>query len=296
MLSILIPIYNYDCSALLQEIDEQCQALAIDYEIVLGDDASSADYQALYQAYARTYPRLRIWQAERNIGASLIRQALAEQARGATLLYLDSDITPTPLMLSQYLSAHEQHPEAIVCGGFTYDAADCRQDNRLRYHYGMQIEVRPLQERLAQPYLSFVAMGFLAPKKHLQRCPFPDMGMGYEDAYWGESLREAGIRLIHIDAPVVHRLKERDEEFLQTTQRYIRNLYQHRSAFAGKRIRLLDLYARLKRLRLARPLGLAFGYLDAPIRKALQRSPKALWLFQTYKLLYLCHLGTLRAN
>lgn len=296
MLSILIPIYNYDCSALLRQIDEQCQALCISYEVVLGDDASSVDYQALYQAYTQEYPYLRLWQTDANMGASLVRQALVQEARGTTLLFLDSDITLSPLMLHKYLNARKQHPQAIVCGGFTYDIADCRQDNQLRYNYGMQVEVRPLAQRLAEPYQSFVAMGFLSLKEHLQKCPFPMMGMGYEDAYWGEALREAGISLIHIDAPVIHRLKERDDEFIQTTQRYIRNLYRYRRAFEGKRIRLLTLHACLKCFCLVRPLGLAFRYLDTPIRKILQHTPNALWLFQTYKLLYLCHLDSQQAD
>lgn len=290
MLSILIPLYRYDCSQLLDEIHAQISPLGVAYEIVLGDDASGAAYTSLFEGYTARYPSLRLYRAPHNEGASLMRQKLARIAEGDVLLFLDSDITLSSGLLANYMQAHAQAPTAVICGGFIYDAKDCRPNNKLRYHYGMRVEVRPLEVRRKKPYQSFVAMAFMVPRSIFEVCPFPNMGMGYEDAYWGASLRLQGIPLQHIDAPVIHRLKETDSEFLRTTERYIANLYQYRAQFSDKNIRLLETFYRLEKKGWARLLGRIF-FVSKPILKSTLRiTPRSIGLFQLYKLLYLCSL------
>ena len=43
MLSILIPIYNYNSYPLVQELHKQCLESDIDFEILCQDDASNSE-------------------------------------------------------------------------------------------------------------------------------------------------------------------------------------------------------------------------------------------------------------
>ena len=56
MISILIPVMNYDCSALVDDLYVQAERLRIgagvDYEIIVGDDASTDVQQRSMQQAA----------------------------------------------------------------------------------------------------------------------------------------------------------------------------------------------------------------------------------------------------
>ena len=47
MLSILIPIYNYDVRSLVEDLFHQCKDQNIEFEIVCMDDASDPSYRQL---------------------------------------------------------------------------------------------------------------------------------------------------------------------------------------------------------------------------------------------------------
>lgn len=295
-LSILIPVYRYDCTRLVTDLLEQCIALSLSLEIILGDDASGQDYASIYDRLAAQHAEVWVYHAPKNIGAGLMRQELATKAKGFSLLYTDADVLPTEGLIATYMKVRAEHPDAVVCGGFRYDERDCRADNRLRYHYGTQVEMRSLAQRIAEPYKSFIAMCFLAPRELVLSHPFPRMGMGYEDTYWGEMLRRSQLDVVHIDAPVVHRLKETDEAFLSTTERYLRNLHEHRDTFEGMSIKLLGYYRGLRRYHLARTIGRVAQPLMYIIRQILRRRPDRITLFQLYKLLYFCSLDLAQSS
>ena len=44
MLSILIPTYNYDCTQLVADLQQQAEQIGINYEIIVADDAEVAIY------------------------------------------------------------------------------------------------------------------------------------------------------------------------------------------------------------------------------------------------------------
>ena len=50
MLSILIPVYNQDCTLLLGTLNEQASRLGVEFEIILAEDGSSKvkDYSPLH--------------------------------------------------------------------------------------------------------------------------------------------------------------------------------------------------------------------------------------------------------
>lgn len=291
IISIVIPVYNYDCSLLVERLNEQLEALSISGEILLGDDASAPRYRRILETLEQK-GLCTIYHAEKNIGVGAMRNRLAALAKGTFLLYLDSDTRPiSEDFLRLYIE--QRSPEAVVVGGFVYPPTPPSTERMLRYKYGYQVEMQPADRREKQPYDRFISMSFLIPKKIKEKVLFHEKGMGYEDALFGYTLQENNIPIKHIDNPVLHDLKETGKEFLTTTKRYVYNLYCIRHLLKGKGVALLKAYYRMKRMGLRRLV--AFFYKSPFWREAIEKqlcSPQPqLRLFSFYKLAYLCHLA-----
>lgn len=289
-LSILIPVYRYDCRQLVASLVGQASQLDISYEILLGDDCSGGEWYSFFDRSVAQYPSVRVLHAEENIGAGKMRNLLSQEARYSLLLQLDSDVLPRDeSFLYDYLEAAAKHPECVIVGGFVYPDQPPAADYMLRYLYGRQIEMRPAIIRVQAPYRGFIAMSALFPRRVALAVPYPAIGMGYEDAYYGYLLEQAEVPILHIDCPVVHQLKESSEAFLSTTRRYVDNLATHASLLGQAPIRLLHVYERLRRLGLAPFAASLWPVLQERIARRLSGAHPDLRLFSLYKLLYLSH-------
>lgn len=288
-ISILIPTRNYDCRPLVETLHRQLLQAHVEGEIILGDDSSDPRYAQLYDSLQQE-GLIRLVRPTTHLGAGRMRNDLAQQAEGDQLLIIDSDTMPaSDSFVVDYLQA--AHPERVVVGGFRYPTERPSSDRLLRYKYGHKIETRSLAERQQAPADAFVSMSFLVPRHIFLDEGFPaEMGMGYEDAYFGYRLAERGVAITHIDNPVIHALKETSDQFLDTTERYVENLYRHRALLAPYPIRLLQLYLRLERTRLVPLLGSLAPLLKPLLRRQLTSRHPSLRLFALYKLLYLCSL------
>ena len=287
--SILIPTRNYDCRPLAEVLHHQLQQAQIEGEIILGDDSSDPHYAQFYDTLQRE-GLIRLVRPTTNLGAGRMRNYLAQQAEGDQLLIIDSDTMPASGgFVEDYLQA--AHDDRVVVGGFCYPTERPSRERLLRYKYGHQVETRSLAERQQAPSDAFVSMSFMIPRHIFLEEGFPaQMGMGYEDAYFGYRLAERGIAITHIDNPVVHALKESSDQFLDTTERYVENLYRHRTLLAPYLIRLLQLYLRLERARLVPLLGALAPLFKPLLRRQLTSRHPSLRLFALYKLLHLCTL------
>lgn len=290
-LSVLIPVRNYDCTELVERLACAVARGSIHAEIILGDDDSLPAFKQIYR-HLQEQGVCRVLEVESNIGAGAMRNLLGEEAKGDFLLYLDADTLPVKEdFLATYLS--EAYATTVVVGGFVYPNESEDRDKSLRYKYGRLVEMQAPEERALAPYSHFITMSFLIPRFIKQRIAFDNgRGMGYEDALFGFALQDADIRVVHINNPVLHTLKERNSEFLSTTQRYVRNLYRLRDQFKGRDIRLLMAFQALKRLRL-QAIGAALWRNRSLLRYIERRlcSPNPnLKLFSLYKLFYFCHL------
>ena len=86
MLSILIPTYNYDCTKLVADLQQQAEQIGINYEIIVADDASPLqEYRERVQEINK-WPHCRLIELEKNIGRARIRNRLADEARHEWLL------------------------------------------------------------------------------------------------------------------------------------------------------------------------------------------------------------------
>lgn len=288
-ISILIPTRNYDCRPLVESLHRQLLQAHVEGEIILGDDSSDPRYAQLYDSLQQE-GLIRLVRPTTHLGAGRMRNYLAQQAQGDQLLIIDSDTMPaSDSFVVDYLQA--AHPDRVVVGGFRYPTERPTSDRLLRYKYGHKVETRSLAERQQASADAFVSMSFLIPRHIFLEEGFPaEMGMGYEDAYFGYRLAERGVAITHIDNPVIHALKETSDQFLDTTERYVENLYRHRALLAPYPIRLLQLYLRLERTRLVPLLGSLAPLLKPLLRRQLTSRHPSLRLFALYKLLHLCSL------
>lgn len=98
LLSVISPVYKAEAivAKLVSELHKELQALGLDYEILLVEDASpDASWQAIEQACAQS-PRVRGIKLSRNFGQHYAITAGLAEARGDVLVVMDCDLQDRP--------------------------------------------------------------------------------------------------------------------------------------------------------------------------------------------------------
>lgn len=227
MLSILIPIYNYDVTQLVKDLLAQCTALDTPTEIVCYDDKSKSTYQHA-NAWLKDVAGVTYRVLPKNLGRSAIRNQLAKAAVFPYLLYLDCD---SGIISDDFLKNYLDHLSAdyLVCGGRNY-TPQAPKDKLLHLHwlYGSQRETRALQHRQDNPIRYFHTNNFLIPKSAFDRLSFDESirSYGYEDLVLAENANGIGLSVKHIDNPIRHMELHAAEIFLSKTEAAVKNLIQ----------------------------------------------------------------------
>jgi len=293
MLSVLIPVYNFDVRDLVYTLSVQAENLKIPYEIIVIDDASINKFREL-NASVKANPGVCYTEEEINLGRSRIRNKLADKAKYNNLLYLDCDsMIDNPEFLKNYL-AHLDYKD-VIYGGRKY-IQHKPSDNRLLLHwlYGIRREQIPVRIRAAEPNKSFMTNNFMISREAINRVRFNERmrGYGHEDTLFGYDLFKCKIAIEHIDNPVIHMGLESNEEFLRKTREGIKNLKRILSINGNekklvKEITLLSYYKKFRDLGLADSLKKVYLKYEYLLRKNLLSSNPNLFLFDLYKLGYL---------
>jgi glycosyltransferase involved in cell wall biosynthesis len=211
-LTVLIPVYNWDVSALLLRIIEEADAhnLSERIKVFVLDDGSSdqvilAGNDVFFSGYQRPY--LEYTRLVSNVGRSAVRNLLAAKGNGDFLLFLDCDVFPDgERFLREYLERADANDFDVVCGGVSYQT---RIMNEPEYDYhaylGNRKEVKPASERNKAPWRHILTSNIMVRRSVFQRIPFDERftGYGYEDIEWGVRLAET-YRILHIDNTVSH--------------------------------------------------------------------------------------------
>ena len=120
MLSILIPTYNYDCTSLVSDLQQQAQQAGIDYEIIVADDASPMHIYKEKNREVNELPHCRLIELTKNVGRARIRNRLAEEAQYPWLLFMDADAKViSPTYIEDYVHAITDDID-VVCGGLCH--------------------------------------------------------------------------------------------------------------------------------------------------------------------------------
>ena len=116
ILSILIPVYNYNCVALVKALQQQAENCNIDYEILVADDGSDNAAIVCQNREINAIPHSHYHEMGKNHGRSWIRNWLVGQSQGEFLLFIDSD---AEVCNAHFIGNYLRHVEkgAIICGG-----------------------------------------------------------------------------------------------------------------------------------------------------------------------------------
>jgi glycosyltransferase involved in cell wall biosynthesis len=291
MLSILIPIYNFDVRKLVSDLGKEAETLGIPYEILCFDDGSKPEYLHIHQVLnQQTHVEYR--ELPENLGRSRIRNFLAQEAKYPYLLFMDCDSgVASSDFLSNYLALAS--PDQVIVGKRVYQPSPPKDAQRyFRWLYGVKREQRSAKVRNQHPFEGFCTHHFLCPKAVFEKIQFdPNLRQyGHEDTQFGLDLEKIGVRVIHTDNPLLHIDLEPIAEFLPKTLKGIENLVYLQSKGSGIKTRLSDFYEHLKKWKLIPFVIFIFRLSHKILEKNLHSKKPDLRVFDLYKLGYLAQL------
>ncbi len=292
MLSILIPVYNFDIRKLVNELHRQATESGKEFELVCLDDASEEAFKVLNREIA-SLPHVRYTELPENIGRACIRNRLAEEARFPYLLFMDCDSqVESPDFIRHYLQ--EAEPGTVVYGGRSYDPEPPTDPALyLRWLYGKERECLTRNLRQIHAYRSFMTNNFMVPKAIFLSIKLDETikGYGHEDTFFGYQLKKERIPVVHIDNPLRHIGLENAEKFLENTRNAIRNLHQLIQRKETDHDNTLYVAYRLLNQGLTRPLfARRFLKKEKALLKNLTGPYPSLKKFDSYRLYYLLYL------
>jgi glycosyltransferase involved in cell wall biosynthesis len=291
MISILIPVYNYDIVALVHNLRAAIEEIPEYREIVIGDDGSSEEYRNRYTQMCDDKVRLVI--SEKNIGRSAIRNRIAAEAIGEYLLFMDADALIQGTA-EEYLRRWIRYIKVakVICGGVLYPGfPPADPDKMLRWKYGKKREQRKASDRNKHPHARFSGFNFIVEKETFMKIRFNEelKQYGHEDTLLGYQLKIAGIRILHIDNGLIHDGVEFNADFIAKTKQGIENLsilcdkVTDRRSFAQS-VRLVWAYDRLRYFGVTRFLaGFHIRYRER-MELSLDSSKASLLVFGLFKM------------
>ncbi len=197
--SIVIPTYNrlpilQKCVSALefQTFDPQ---IVTDYEIVVVDDGSTDGTIEWLNTSTAELPHVKIYE-QAHQGASAARNLGVENARGDTIIFIDSDLVVTSTFL-------QSHADQLLVGQKTLG-------NDKLFTYGAVINTANFEDPTSEAYKimdfsnAYFATGNVAIARHwLIEAGLFDLGFslyGWEDLELGVRLKNLGIKMIKCPA------------------------------------------------------------------------------------------------
>lgn len=222
MLSVCIPVYNFDIRDLICELYRQAEKLSIEYEIVCIDDHSDLSFHNINRSISDKARYIRL---DSKIGRARIRNLFLSYAQFNYLLFLDCD---TAINHNNYLRMYVDllyAKPALICGG-KYWCKEFDANQRLHYRFDRFCDCLDVSHRLAHPRRNFTSLNFVIKKSILESLPFDDSfaDLGHEDTFIGYQLLKRNIPITHIENGVVHLGLESNRQFLKNTEMSVINL------------------------------------------------------------------------
>ena len=290
MLSILIPVKNFNCSELIIALHKQGEALGFPYEILIAEDGTDKEKLHL-NAVADNLKNCRRIVKNLNIGRALIRNLLASEAQYPSLVFIDCDaIIEKEDFLKTYADALSK--SKIVCGGLYHANTLPNKNCTLRYKYEKEADRRrDAQTRSKAPYDRFTSFNFAIDKQLFNSILFDTSitQYGYEDVLFGKELEKQSVDILHIENRLLHSGLEENAIFLSKTEQALKTL----ATIEGK-IGNTPLLATIKKLDRYHLTGLFMRYWKhnrESLKKNLLSSSPSLFKFKIYKLGYYISLS-----
>jgi len=293
MLSVLVPLYNFNVVTLIKSLNKQCKFQNIDYEIIVVDDFSTVEYKEKNQIL-KSIENVDYIELNENIGRSKIRNYLIQKAKYPYLLIMDCDAKiKDEDFIKKYLE--KCNGDVVVCGGTAYYDYPPQDENyNLRWIYGIKRESIPAKIRNIDPNKSFSTFNFLISRNIIEKIKFDESfsKYGHEDTLFGFELKRMGCVVQHIDNQLIHLGIDSNDIFIQKTKQGLNNLlliYKNCDKEIVKDIRLLNLYEKLRKYSFHLIIAFFYRIFSKKIDLRLIKHP-SLNLFDFMKLGYLCSL------
>ncbi|SHI62350.1 glycosyltransferase family 2 protein [Flavobacterium terrae] len=214
MISILIPVYNYNISSLLDKINSEITLNNISCEVIVIDDCSTQlETSKINKENCAKYS-YEYLKNESNKGRTISRKILANKANFDWLLFLDSDVLPCDInFIQNYLNEINKDVEVVI-GGIKYERKDIDSSTIFRYKYGINREEKTSTERNKKVYSSIFS-GNLFIKKNifLTNNYNGEKNIYGLDNYFSYNLFINKSKVLHIDNPTYHLGLESNEDF-----------------------------------------------------------------------------------
>ena len=217
-LSVLIPYYKDDPTALLHALLSQTTEQSNVEVLIYDDGTGDADLNAKVCAAVKSaHSSVHLMIAHENKGRSAARNALQENARADWVLFLDADMRPVShRFLFDYVELIDAEMADVIFGGFTVPEKAETADQELHRALSEISDCLSLAARQAAGP-QFVASSNLAVRKAvLDAEGFDDgfIGWGWEDSEWAARVAKR-FELIHADIPALHLGLESTETLLR---------------------------------------------------------------------------------
>ncbi|WP_353120398.1 glycosyltransferase [Myroides odoratus] len=275
MLSIVIPVYNYNILPLVEQLHQEASTLNLPFELLVCDDAST---QVFHQQQIEALSHTRWFTHTVNQHVAYTRNRLLKEAQYPWILLLDADVIPiSPTFIQDYLAHRETG--VFFQGGFTYPPAESGQAQSLRLTYGQTIEQHKHLHSCCNLFFN----------QQILRLQFDETitTYGYEDTLFFLALAKRQIEVIQLPNPVVHHSTESNQTYLERSKQAcwgLANLIQQGKIQADE-VQLSRTYHRLQHYRFTFMLSVLDALIGQRIQRNLLGKKPSILGFKWFKLL-----------
>jgi len=298
MISVLIPIYNYNIVGLVKDVHEQLLSSSVDFEILCLEDGSDEHFIELNLPIT-SLSHIKHLISETNEGRLKARKRLSEEAKHKWLLYLDADVKPKhKFFIKNYIEALKSNHDAYF-GGFAYYETPPNEKFLLRWKYGKKHEQVTEAIRKLTPYKVIISANFL-----IKKSVFLALNLvvnkklyGY-DNYFASQLKSQNVSVKHLDNEVYHLGIETSEQYLQKKEQAAEALlfFYETGLITSHENGLLKLFLVLRKWHLNHFFSFIYLIFKNSLKRQLTGKNPSLKLLQLYRLSYLCNFNNNKQN
>lgn len=293
MLSVNIPVFNYDVTGLVNQLLAEASSLSVPFEIRVYDDGSCDETKAINRAVA-ALPGVVYCEMPENMGRAAIRNKMGFDSEYDLLLFIDAD---SKVVGGSYLKTYldNREPGVILCGGTVYSAEKPKSAEKLlRWVYGCKREAVSAGTRNRDKGFIITSNNFLIEKKVFEKIHFREelRRYGHEDTLLGYDLSQNGYGIFHVDNPLEHIGLEDSCAFLVKTRQALDNLLAitenmlNNDRLFNERVNFLNKYNRITKILPGCFLRLFFNLFSKKMETNLCGGNPKILFFDLYKLGY----------
>ncbi len=275
------------------DLHEQAEQLGIDYEIIVAEDGSRSPVNIIANHKIEDLSNCRHVIRKENVGQASTRNELARLARYDWIIFIDSDAKV--IEGSSYLANYIDNigKADVVVGCLKTPAVNYDPNRTLRFKYETKADgKRSASIRQQHPYSEMSCFNIMMHKPVFLSVLFDSdcREYGYEDVLFGVELEKRGIKVLHIDNPLIHDGLDTNESFIRKSETALRTLKRIRDKVKGGS-RVDNVYNKVAGWHMAWAARMCYKMFGGMMRRNLMSKNPSLKVLSLYKL---CYYATLK--